>query len=99
MTERLTRLEQRGLLRRTRSDRDRRSVSVGLTRAGRNLIDRAAKDLLDIETRLLEGLTEADQRALARLLAKLAADLDTKEISARGARARPDRDDTGHASR
>jgi DNA-binding MarR family transcriptional regulator len=94
MTERLTRLEQRGLVLRTRSDRDRRSVSVGLTRAGRDLIDSAVKDLLAIESRLLGGLTQADQRALARLLAKLAADLDAQEISARGLHARRGRDDT-----
>jgi DNA-binding MarR family transcriptional regulator len=94
MTERLTRLEQRGLVPRTRSDRDRRSVTVGLTRAGRTLIDRAVKDLLALQTRLLDCLTQADQRALARLLAKLAADLDAQEISARGVHARRGRDDT-----
>lgn len=99
MTERLTRLEQRGLVLRTRSDRDRRSVSVGLTMAGRALIDGAVKDLIAVESRLLDGLTEADRRALARLLAKLAADLDSNEISARGARARLDQDHTGPASR
>src|SRR6186997_617671 len=46
MTERLTRLEQRGLVRRTRSDRDRRSVSVGLTEAGLALIEGAVTELL-----------------------------------------------------
>jgi DNA-binding MarR family transcriptional regulator len=94
MTERLTRLEQRRLVLRTRSDRDRRSVSVGLTAAGRDVIDSAVEDLLAVESRLLDGLTQADQRALARLLAKLAAGLDAKEISARGVRAPLDQDDT-----
>ena len=75
MTERLTRLEQRGLVRRSRSDRDRRSVSVGLTDSGRDLIDRAATDLVAVEAHLLAGLSESDRRALTRLLAKLAADL------------------------
>jgi DNA-binding MarR family transcriptional regulator len=86
MTERLTRLEQRGLVLRTRSDRDRRSVSVGLTGTGRHLIDSAVNDLLAVESGLLDGLTGADQRALARLLAKLAADLDAREIGARAPR-------------
>jgi DNA-binding MarR family transcriptional regulator len=94
MTERLTRLEQRGLVLRTRSDRDRRSVSVGLTDAGRDLIDSAVKDLLAIETRLLDGLTQADRRALSRLLGRLAADLDDRETSARGVRSPLARDDT-----
>jgi DNA-binding MarR family transcriptional regulator len=79
MTERLTRLERRGLIRRTHSDRDRRSVSVQLTPSGRKLIDRAAEDLLTTEAQLLEGLTATDLRALTRLLAKLAAALDSKE--------------------
>jgi DNA-binding MarR family transcriptional regulator len=79
MTERLTRLEQRGLVRRTRSDRDRRSVSVGLTEAGLALIEGAVTELLAVESRLLAGLTETDKRALARLLAKLAAGLDASD--------------------
>jgi DNA-binding MarR family transcriptional regulator len=79
MTERLTRLEQRGLVLRTRSDRDRRSVSVGLTAAGLALIDNAVTELLAVESRLLDGLTETDKRALARLLAKLAAGLDASD--------------------
>lgn len=76
MTERLTRLERRGLVRRTHSDQDRRSVSVGLTTAGRKVIDQAAADQLATQANLLEGLTESDRRSLARLLAKLATHLD-----------------------
>jgi DNA-binding MarR family transcriptional regulator len=79
MTERLTRLERRGLIRRTHSERDRRSVTVQLTEDGATLIDSAAEDLLATEARLLEALTESDRRILARLLAKLATDLDSEE--------------------
>lgn len=79
MTERLTRLERRGLVRRLRSDKDRRSVSVVLTSAGADLIDAAAGDLLATEARLLERLSESDRRALARLLGKLAASLDAPQ--------------------
>jgi DNA-binding MarR family transcriptional regulator len=79
MTVRLTRLERRGLIRRTHSERDRRSVIVQLTQDGRALIDSAAEDLLTSEARLLDALTKSDQRTLARLLAKLAANLDAKE--------------------
>lgn len=78
MTERLTRMEKRGLVRRTRSEQDRRSVSVELTTAGRKLIDAAVQDLLTTQTLLLEGLTESDRRSLARLLAKLASHLDAR---------------------
>ncbi|MPZ63342.1 MAG: MarR family transcriptional regulator [Propionibacteriales bacterium] len=76
MTERIDRLERRQLVRRTRSDRDRRSVSVELTTAGRKLIDQAAADLLATQAQLLEGLTERDRRALTRLLAKLSSLLE-----------------------
>lgn len=77
MTERIDRLERRRLVERTRSDRDRRSVSVELTTAGRKLIDQAAADLLATQAHLLEGLTEPDRRALTRLLAKLSSLLET----------------------
>lgn len=79
MTERLTRMETRELVRRTRSDLDRRSVTVELTPAGRQLIDLAVEDLLTAEARLLEGITESDRRSLARLLAKLASQLDAAQ--------------------
>jgi DNA-binding MarR family transcriptional regulator len=86
MTERLARLEQRGLVLRTRSQSDRRSVSVELTPAGRDLVDSAVQDLLAVETRLLDGLSEADRRSLARLLAKLAGYLDAQESTSRRGR-------------
>ena len=76
MTERLTRLERRKLVRRTHSDHDRRSVSVALTAEGKRLIDTAAQDLVTTEARLLTGLTDAEQHALVELLTKLAASLD-----------------------
>lgn len=76
MTERIDRLEQRRLVQRIRSERDRRSVSVELTTAGRKLIDQAAADLLATQAQLLEGLTDTDRRSLTRLLAKLSSLLE-----------------------
>lgn len=76
MTERIDRLERRRLVRRTRSDEDRRSVSVELTTKGLNLIDQAATDLLAVEAELLAGLPERDRNFLAQLLAKLSTHLD-----------------------
>lgn len=90
MTERLSRLEQRGLVLRTRSEHDRRSVSVELTPAGREVIDAAATDLVATEAHLLQALTDADQRVLARLLAKLATDLDAEHARPGRGRARRD---------
>ena len=79
MTERLTRLERRGLLERSHSERDRRSVTVELTKTGRSLIDRAAEDLVAAQAELLTSLTKADRAQLAHLLAKLAGALDAGE--------------------
>lgn len=76
MTERVDRLQRRRLVRRSRSERDRRSVSVELTQTGRKVIDRAAADLLATQAELLSGLTEPDRRALSDLLAKLSSSLE-----------------------
>jgi DNA-binding MarR family transcriptional regulator len=79
MTERLDRLEKRTLIRRRPASRDRRSVLVELTPAGRAIFDQAHPDLLATEAALLDGLSLPDRAALARLLAKLAASLEQKQ--------------------
>jgi DNA-binding MarR family transcriptional regulator len=81
MTERLDRLERRGLITRRPAGRDRRSVLVELTPAGRAVIDQAHPDLLATEATLLDGLTQQDRAALGGLLAKLAANLEQKQGS------------------
>jgi len=78
MTERLDRLERRGFITRRPAGRDRRSVLVELTPAGRAVFDQAHPDLLATEATLLDGLSRQDHTALSRLLAKLAANLETK---------------------
>lgn len=79
MTERLDRLEKRKLIQRRPASRDRRSVLVELTPAGRAAFDQAHPDLLAAEAELLEGLTPHDRTALAGLLAKLAASLEQEQ--------------------
>jgi DNA-binding MarR family transcriptional regulator len=76
MTERLDRLERRGLIARRPAGRDRRSILVELAPAGRSVFDRAHADLLATEAALLDGLSPRDRASLARLLAKLAALLE-----------------------
>ncbi len=76
MTERLDRLQRRDLIRRRPAARDRRSVLVELTPAGRTVIDRAITALLKTEAALLEGLSPADRSTLGRILGKLAALLE-----------------------
>ncbi|MGK5549006.1 MarR family winged helix-turn-helix transcriptional regulator [Streptomyces sp. URMC 127] len=71
ITQRLDRLEARGLVSRSPSASDGRSVVVALTAAGRELIDAALPDHVATEARLLAALTEAERDALAASLGTL----------------------------
>jgi DNA-binding MarR family transcriptional regulator len=68
ITQRLDRLEQKGLITRERSEVDGRAVVVTLTEAGRTALDRALPDHLETERALLAGLSTADREQLAALL-------------------------------
>ena len=69
MTNRLDRLEARGLVRRRRDPADGRAVLVRLTAAGRRRVDSAVTDLLRRERELLAGLPVRERDRLARSLA------------------------------
>lgn len=71
MTNRLDRLEQRGLVERVLDREDRRSFIVGLTRKGQNLVDEAVVEHVANEKELLTPLTLAEQGTLDQLLRKL----------------------------
>jgi DNA-binding MarR family transcriptional regulator len=68
MTNRIDRLEKRGLVRRRQDRNDRRGVNVSLTAKGRALIDRAIQHRLDSARDSLRALSVAQRRELARLL-------------------------------
>lgn len=70
MTARLTRLEERGLLVRRPDPADRRGVLVELTAKGRKLTDEAAAARFAEAERSLPPLSDAEQRALSKLLRK-----------------------------
>jgi DNA-binding MarR family transcriptional regulator len=67
-TARLDRLERAGLVERSPSPTDRRSVLVRLTDAGREIVDGAVAAGLAEQRRLLSHLPEARLRELADLL-------------------------------
>ncbi len=71
MTNRVDRLEQRGLVRRERSPDDRRGIRVVLTEAGREAVDQALSDLLERERLILSGLDPTQRAELASLLRAL----------------------------
>lgn len=67
ITNRIDRLEARGLVERDRTD-DRRKVIVRLTPKGRDLVDEVVGDHLATERDILAGLSPRQQRELAHLL-------------------------------
>ncbi len=71
ITQRLDRLEERGLVTRTPSASDGRVVHVALTDEGRALIDRTLPAHVDNEDRLLAALTAAERDTLADALRNL----------------------------
>jgi len=68
MTNRIDRLEARGLVRRRPDRNDRRGVNVSLTAKGRKLIDKAIQLRLESARRSLKALDAGQQRKLADLL-------------------------------
>ncbi len=77
MTNRVDRLERRGLVGRSPDPNDRRGVIVSLTPTGRQVVDSAMADLLGREHAILGGLGEVDQTRLADSLRRLLAPFET----------------------
>ncbi len=71
LTARLDRLEGAGLIRRRAAGDDARSVIVELTPAGRKKIEAAFRADMEIENRMVSGLSESERAELVRLLRKL----------------------------
>jgi DNA-binding MarR family transcriptional regulator len=67
VTNRIDRLEERGLVERTRT-RDRRKVIVRLTEKGLDLVDEIVHAHMATEREILAALSSRQQRELAGLL-------------------------------
>jgi DNA-binding MarR family transcriptional regulator len=78
LTDRLSRLERRGLIARIPCEEDRRSLIVELTETGRVLVEAAFEADMAVERGLLDGLSATERRDLAALLTKLAASIEAK---------------------
>ena len=78
MTNRVDRLAARGFVERRPDPDDGRGVLVGLTGAGREVVEAALAALVERERTLLADLSAADQAALAALLRRLVAPFDTR---------------------
>ena len=81
MTNRIDRLEARGLVRREPDPDDRRGVRVVLTDTGRTHVDAALQDLVAREHALLSALDDLQQTELAELLRPLLAAFDPADQS------------------
>jgi DNA-binding MarR family transcriptional regulator len=70
VSQRLDRLEARGLVRRKRDGADKRVIHVGLTKKGRDLIDSVVAGLMERENVLLTPFSASERRTLERLLTR-----------------------------
>ncbi|MFB4319500.1 MarR family winged helix-turn-helix transcriptional regulator [Actinomadura sp. 21ATH] len=89
VTLRLDRLEKAGLVVRERDPDDRRVVYARLTERGLELTNAVVSDHFANERRMLAGLSETEQRQLARLLSRLERSLETAETAGRDDPAKP----------
>ena len=79
MTNRVDRLEVRGLVQRLPHPADRRAVRVRLTPRGKDRVDAALANLLHRERDLLKGLSRTDQNALSTLLRRVVAPFESAD--------------------
>ena len=79
MTNRIDRLEERGLVAREPDPDDRRGVRIRLTAEGLELIEGALGAHVEGEERLLAALSGDERRQLAELLAKLMSSMQTRQ--------------------
>lgn len=71
MTNRLDRLEQRDLIKRTRDAKDRRAVKIEMTETGFTLVDEMLASHVETEERLLTALSDEERGQLRNLLQKV----------------------------
>ena len=76
MTNRLDRLERRGLIERVPNPEDRRSVEIALTESGRELVDGVVGEHVAREREMLAPLSGRERETLTRILRKLAAHIE-----------------------
>ncbi len=89
MTNRIDRLEQKGLVRRSLDPDDRRGFIVSLTPEGRRITDVAMKVRLAQSDSLLRSLSRRDRKGMAQLLRQLLISLENGREPAGRANGRP----------
>jgi DNA-binding MarR family transcriptional regulator len=79
MTNRVDRLEQKGLIQREPNPEDRRGVYVALTSKGRELIDKLVAERLQEAHKRVSVLSAKERKQLETLLTHFLAALQDKE--------------------
>ena len=78
----LDRLEKRSLVRRSRSDRDKRLVEITLTDAGQALIENAPSPLADQFRSRLASLPEGEQAMIDWMLGRVVEMMEAEDVDA-----------------
>jgi DNA-binding MarR family transcriptional regulator len=75
MTRMVDRLEAKGLIRRVRSEDDRRAVKLDLTDEGKALFPKMRVKVIGVLNHLLRGFTKSEARQLEGLLQRMLANV------------------------
>ena len=81
ITKTINRLQAQSFLDKRASDSDARQAHVFLTDAGRDMIKSIEKSLRKTEKQALRGLDKKDQKALAKLLGRIEANLSNALVT------------------
>jgi DNA-binding MarR family transcriptional regulator len=82
LTDRLNRLETKGLIRRGESEGDARSLPVELTKEGRKRAEATFREDMKVEAQLLAALSGTEKKTLEELLRKLVLTLEQVQTPA-----------------
>lgn len=78
----IDRLESRGLVFRTRSEKDKRKVHISLSESGKLLLSQSPKPLQDHFIRRYQNLEEWEQSQLLSAVERIASMMDAQELDA-----------------
>jgi DNA-binding MarR family transcriptional regulator len=84
MTRKIDALEKRGLLRRVRSDEDRRAIRLELTPEGKKLYPKLIAVSVGLANELLRGFTKAEARQLEDMLKRVLANAEQENELVKG---------------
>jgi DNA-binding MarR family transcriptional regulator len=84
MTNRIDRLESKGLVARLPDPSDGRGILVQLTQSGKSAVDRALEELLSREESLLATVSKSDQEKLANVLRSIVLPFDEESSGQEG---------------